>query len=256
MLVAVIAAGLAQDLICPRGPKDYAQVWLDASYDPGLRPPPCKPNCRYEPANLPDASPNRATDVELVIYPVRLGSLDTRLQSLTADYEMNVLWNDPRLAYNASCLTDIYYQNASFQFWMPDMDESPEGKIWTPKLLLENMYPSTDDTGTSHSHVFRVTATGLVWWQFRASMPFRPRTGKADLPLSKPCHSQLRLYPPPALNTPTQLIGSSARWTLRTCPSTFRNATHASYRGRPMLRFICWLQLRQSRQWYTTTHTR
>lgn len=218
-----------------------AQVWLDASYDPGLRPPPCKPYCRDPASNEPDADPNGPTVVELAIYPVRLGGLDTRLQSLTADYEINIIWNDPRLAYNASCLQRVVH-NEFMGPMMPDNHQIPAGKIWAPMLILENLYPDTEDTtGETRGNAFRITPAGMVWWQFRTSMPRWPRTGKAELPLRT-----LLLTTPPRASA--QLIGSSARWTLPTCPSTTRNAPHASWPGTPGRKSIWFLPTRATRR--------
>jgi len=159
-----------------------AQVWLDASYDPGLRPPPCKPYCRDPASNEPDADPNGPTVVELAIYPVRLGSVDTRLQSLTADYEINIIWNDPRLAYNASCLQHVVH-NEFMGPMMPDDHQLPIGKIWVPMLILENLYPDTEDTtGQVRGNAFRITPAGMVWWQFRTTYRIKCPMDFTDMP--------------------------------------------------------------------------
>ena len=47
------------------------------------------------------------TDVWVTFIPFRLGAFDTRAQLMTVDVEIDMLWVDPRLAFNGSCASEL-----------------------------------------------------------------------------------------------------------------------------------------------------
>jgi hypothetical protein len=107
---------------------------------------------------------------------MKLGEFNTRRQLMTVDIELSVLWWDSRLAYNASCATELvapYALGSKFPgSWMPPLFEDPYiSGIWAPRIRIDNLFPSGSDVGFYlRSHTLRFASAGLVWYTARASV--------------------------------------------------------------------------------------
>ena len=115
------------------------------------------------------------TEVAVTFIPFRLGAFDTRAQLMTVDVEIDMLWVDPRIAFNGSCASElaapIAFGNRLPGAWMPSIFEEPHAAgLWTPRFAIDNLFPSGSYPGFfSREHIMRVESHGIVWYSLRVS---------------------------------------------------------------------------------------
>lgn len=167
-----------QGLPCPRGPRELRELWSTSVYDKGNRP--------GEEGEAAGSWP--PTDVGVTLVPTRLGEFNTRTQLVTVDVEMLMLWMDRRIAFNASCATELAPPHAfGTQLqgsWMPGIFEAPhETSLWIPRLAIDNMFPSGSLPGFNpREHILRVASVGLIWYSARASIDVKCSMNFSKMP--------------------------------------------------------------------------
>lgn len=153
-------------LPCPKGPRDLQALWSTSVYDKGNRPQELgQPVGSWPP-----------TDVSVTFIPFSLGAFNTQAQLMTVDVEIAMLWWDPRIAFNASCASELappHVLGTQLQgSWMPSIFDDPHATgLWMPRFAIDNLFPSGSAPGFfSRAHMLRVESSGLVWYSVRASV--------------------------------------------------------------------------------------
>ena len=165
-LQAILSQPLLPGLPCPKGPRDLRALWSPSVYDKDHRP----RGWREQPVGS-----RPPTQVAVTFIPFRLGAFDTRAQLMTVDVEIDMLWVDPRLAFNGSCASElaapIAFGDRLPGAWMPSIFEEPHAAgLWTPRFAIDNLFPSGSYPGFfSREHIMRVESHGIVWYSLRVS---------------------------------------------------------------------------------------
>ena len=165
-LQAILSQPTFPGLPCPKGPRDLRALWSPRVYDKDHRP----RGWREQPVGS-----RPPTDVWVTFIPFRLGAFDTRAQLMTVDVEIDMLWVDPRLAFNGSCASElaapIAFGDRLPGAWMPSIFEEPHAAgLWTPRFAIDNLFPSGSYPGFySREHIMRVESHGIVWYSLRVS---------------------------------------------------------------------------------------
>ena len=166
-------------LPCPNGPRDLQALWSTSVYDKGNRPPQelGQPVGSWPP-----------TEVSVTFIPYSLGAFNTRTQLMTVDVMIAMLWRDPRIAFNASCASELAPPHALGDqlqgSWMPSIFDDPHAAgLWMPRFSIDNLFPSGSASGfSSRAHVLRVESSGLVLYSVRASVDVKCSMKFAKMP--------------------------------------------------------------------------
>ncbi len=151
-------------LPCPKGPTDLQALWSTSVYDKGNRP----LGLEQPVGSWPP------TDVSVTFIPFSLGAFDTRTQLMTVDVQIVMIWWDPRIAFNASCASELappdVFGTQIPGSWMPSIFDDPYAAgLWMPRFAIDNLFPGPSGF-YSRSNMLRVESSGLVWYNFRASV--------------------------------------------------------------------------------------
>lgn len=175
----ILSLPLFPGLPCPKGPRELHALWSTSVYDKGHRP----RGWRVQPVGS-----EPPTDVTVTFVPFRLGAFDTRAQLMTVDVEVDMLWVDPRLAFNGSCASELAPPHVLGErlpgAWMPSIFEEPHAAgLWTPRFAIDNLFPSGSYPGFfSREHIMRVESHGIVWYSFRVSADVKCKMDFSKMP--------------------------------------------------------------------------
>jgi hypothetical protein len=126
------------------------------------------------------------TDVSVTFIPFSLGAFDTRTQLMTVDVQITMIWWDPRIAFNASCASELappHVFGAQIPgSWMPSILDDPYAAgFWMPRFAIDNLFPGPSGF-YSRSNMLRVESSGLVWYNFRASVDVKCPMDFSEMP--------------------------------------------------------------------------